>query len=174
MMATFQAAIPVLMAHEAGWCDVPGDLGGETNFGWSTLTIKRLGLTAEDLGIKGPMFSPGYLKGMPRERALELYERFFWLPAYGQISDQISATKVFDFAVNAGANNSARVAQRAAGVSVDGVLGPVSVAAINALGTRFRDLMGESMVNYYEAIIKARPVNAKFRTGWLKRAAWGT
>jgi lysozyme family protein len=173
-MSTFDEANKVLAFHEGGWCDVPGDKGGETNFGWSTLTIKRLGLSAADLGIPGSMFSPGYLKPMRKEVADQLYKKFFWdKGGYSNITDQASATKVFDFAVNAGIENAARVAQRACGATVDGQLGPKSFAAINAMGPAFVPAMRDAMVAYYEDLIRAVPSDEQFRSNWIKRAQWG-
>jgi lysozyme family protein len=171
-MATFEATVPVFMAHEGGWCDVKGDLGGETNFGWSTSTIRKLGLTAADLGVPGPLFSPGYLKPMKRETAIELYRKYFWKSEYAQLNDQIAATKIMGFAINAGPSSAAKVAQRAAGVRDDGVFGPITIAAINAMGAKFVPAMCQTQLSYYHAIIAARPENEQFRTNWTKRAAW--
>jgi len=181
-MSTFEAAIPVVMQHEGGWVDNPADPGGETNWGWSTLTIKRLGLTAADLGIPGPLFTPGYLKKMPKAKAEELYRIHFWDKfGYGNVADQTAATKMVDSAINMGPKRAAEFAQRACNtlganppLSVDGSLGAKSWAAINACNPEdFVRAFGDEMAAYYERIILKTPTLGVFRKNWLKRATWG-
>jgi lysozyme family protein len=140
------------------------------------LNIKRSGITAEELGI--PNLELGSLKLMTAKTAEALYRKYFWKPAYDQIVNQTAATKIFDFAINAGHGNAHETAQKAVNslgqsVTVDGALGPKSVAAINACGAGFVKAMASEMAAYYERRIVARPANAKFRNNWLKRAAWG-
>jgi len=180
-MSEFNLAIPVIMSHEGGWVNDPSDLGAETNFGWSTSTIKSLGLTAADLGIPGPMFSPGYLKPMKPEVAVALYRKEFWDKfGFGAILDQTTATKCMDCAVNCGPKRSAKISQGAVNtllpgrLVVDGAFGPMTFGAINSIdGKKFVKAMATVMADYYESIIVARPANAKFRKNWLRRAQWG-
>lgn len=187
-MASFDVSIKVVLQHEGGWVCDPADAGGETNFGISTLIIKRIqaehGLTSAQmetrLGISpNTLYQPGYLKPMSVTAAENIYHEVFWLPAYEQLNSQTVATKVFDFAVNAGAAHAHEVAQRAAvacgqACAVDGAFGPKSVAAVNAAGLSFVQAMANEMAVYYKARVAARPANAKFLSNWLHRAAWGT
>jgi lysozyme family protein len=182
MTSKFELAIPQIMLEEGGWVSDPADLGAETNYGWSTLTIKRLKLTEADLGIPGPMFVDGYLKPMKKSTAEELYRKHFWDKfGYANVNDQKAATKMLSSAVNMGPKRAAEFAQRACNtlganpqLTVDGSLGPKSFAAINACDPqKFVNAFADEMTAYYERIIKARPANAKFRRNWLKRAQWG-
>lgn len=175
-MASFDLSIPVVLQHEGGWVNNPKDPGGETNFGWSMLMIKRLGLTPEQLGV--PNFDPGCLKLMTVETAKALYRAHFWSPYFDQILDQTAATKLFDFGVNAGMEHGIQVAQRAATDSghptaVDGVVGPGTIKAINASGSAFVPAMAKEMEAYYRAVVAHRPASAEFLPNWLHRAAWG-
>jgi lysozyme family protein len=179
-MSTFELAIPVILKHEGGWVNDPHDLGAETNYGWSTLTIKRLGLTASDLGIPGPMFATGYLKPMTEATAVKLYRKYFWdLYGYGRINDQKAATKLFDLSVNCGPKRAHTMAQKAINrlqmdVDVDGDLGPQTVGAINSRNPQaFVNELCDVALEYYQAIVKARPQNAKFLNNWTKRSGWG-
>lgn len=187
-MSTFADAIPVVLQHEGGWVDNPKDPGGETNFGISTLIIRRIqashAYSSSDmetmLGIaQGTLYTPGYLKTMSVDAAKSIYQHLFWLPAYEPLIDQRVATKIFDFAVNAGAVHAHVVAQRACAdcghaIGIDGILGAVSVAAINACGPAFVTAMANEMGRYYRAVVAANPAEAEFLDNWLKRAAWGT
>lgn len=187
-MSSFDLAIPVILQHEGGWVNDPADLGAETNWGISTLMIKRLqadrklaSQQMEDmLGIPhNTLYQNNYLKPMPQAKAVEIYKAEFWKSVYNDISNQTVATKIFDFAVNAGHPNSHKRAQMAANdlgqqLTVDSQLGPKSIAAINACGPGFVQAFKKQMENHYEERIQARPQNAKFRNNWFKRAAWGS
>lgn len=186
-MSSFDLAIPVVLQHEGGWVNDPADLGAETNWGISTLMIKRLqadrklaNQQVEDmLGIPhGTLYQNNYLKPMPQAKAVEIYKAEFWKPAYDGITNQTAATKIFDFAVNASHFNAHKRAQMAANdlgqhLTVDSQLGPQSIAAINACGIPFLQAFKKQMENHYEERILARPQNAKFKNNWFKRAAWG-
>jgi lysozyme family protein len=185
-MSTFEAAIPVIMAHEGTdtnfWVDDPADPGGETVWGWSMLTIKRLGLTPHDLGLPHRDFFPGCLKAVSKETCRQLYRRYFWNQyGYQNVVDQTAATKMMDSAVNMGPKRAAEFAQRACNtlgaspaLKVDGQLGAKSFAAINACDPEdFVRAFGDEMTAYYERIIVRNPALAKFRKNWLRRATWG-
>jgi len=53
-MAEFSVAQLQLAAEEGGWCDKPNDRGGETNRGWSMLSICRFGIPPSELGLTTP------------------------------------------------------------------------------------------------------------------------
>lgn len=183
-MSTFEAAIPHIMAHEGTdklfWVDDPVDPGGETVWGWSMLTIKRLGLQPNDLGLPYRSFFSGCLKEVSKSTCESLYRRYFWNQyRYQQINDQDVATKVMDAAVNMGPGRAATFAQNAVNklggnIGVDGKLGDISFAAINACDPGdFLRAYGDEMTAYYLALIARKPVLVKFQKTWLRRALWG-
>lgn len=186
MNTSFEAAIKVVLRHEGGWVSDPKDLGGETNFGISTLIIQREGITNAQLGLPvgNPVIdgrAPGWLQTMKVEAAERIYRQLFWdRYGYAGIADQLVATKVFDCAVNCGPSRAHAMAQRAAAqcgapCDVDGILGPDTFKAINASEPRaFVTAFAAEMRAHYERIIIARPANEKFRSNWMRRAAWGT
>ncbi len=183
-MSSFEAAIPVIMSHEGtdklSWVDDPADPGGETQWGWSMLTIKRLGLQPNDLGLQTRNFYPGCLKLVTKQTCESLYRRFFWNQyGYQNVDDQVAATKMMDAAVNMGPSRSATFAQNAcnslgASLVVDGRLGPKSFEAINSLDpVAFVKAFGEEMEAYYLRIITRSPQLGKFKSNWMRRAKWG-
>lgn len=179
-MSTFDEAIKVVLRHEGGWVSDPADLGGETNFGISTLIIEREHITNEFLGLPPGPRTPGWLKQLAVEGAVRVYRLLFWDRfGYAGINDLAAATKVFDCAVNCGPARAHAMAQRAAGLcgapcAVDGVLGPESMKAINASPPRqFVVEFAAQMRSHYQRIIEARPLNAKFERNWMMRAVWG-
>lgn len=182
MNTSFEEAIKVVLRHEGGWVSDPKDLGGETNFGISSLIIQREGITPEFLGLDPRTRGvPGWLKPMKVEAAEKVYRQLFWDKyGYAGIADQLVATKVFDCAVNCGPSRAHAMAQRAATAcgapcDVDGIMGPNTIKAINASAPRqFITAFAQEMRAHYERIIIARPANEKFRSNWMRRAAWGT
>jgi len=180
-MSNFDSAIKVVLLHEGGWVDDPNDLGGETNFGVSIRFIKAEGLTPKDLGLDVATFEPNCLKKLTKEKASDIFKRFFW-DRYGfaAIIDPTVATKCFDMSVNMGGTASAKCAQRAVNLlipnklTVDGGWGKLTFGAINGLDPKqFIKAYSGTLADYYEAIIVARPKNAVFRKNWMRRAKWG-
>lgn len=173
-MSNFESALPVVLAHEGGWCNHPADPGGETNFGISMRFLREHNIAPQDIGLKD--YAPGCLRGLPRDVVAAIYWKYFWEPlGAANIVDQLSATKLFDATVNTGQAQAVRLAQRAVGVSVDGVNGPQTTKAINAMpGRVFVGAMAAEMLRFYEGLAAAKPALAVFLGGWRKRAAWGT
>lgn len=111
------------------------------------------------------------------------YWRHYWLPIRGdQISDARLALEVFDFAVNAGVYRASAYLQdvynglRPKGskaLATDGRIGPVTLAAINAIGARDADgLYGKYVERRKQFYAGAR--NApRYLRGWLKRCGCG-
>lgn len=175
-MSSFDPAIAVVLKHEGGWVSDPADPGGETNFGISSVIISREGLSSADLGLDpATAGQEGWLKAMTEETARGLYKRLFWdRYGYEAIADQVVATKLFDAAVNIGPRRAHARAQVLVGVAADGVLGPVSLTAINAMDPRMF-VIGYSaqLAAYYRGLVDEKPALSKFLNNWLHRAAWG-
>ncbi len=111
----FDQAFDRLIGNEGGYCNVPGDPGGETNWGIS----KR---SYPDVDIRG----------LTREGAKAIYLRDFWQRGQMDQYDPAIAFQVFDIAVNSGIETAVRMLQRAAGVADDGHIGAVTVAAVKS------------------------------------------
>lgn len=173
-MSSFDSALSVVLAHEGGWVNHPTDPGGETNYGISMRFLREHGIQPQDIGLKD--YAPGCLRGLTRDAAADLYWRFFWDSLeLGEVTDQLSATKLFDAAVNMGCVQAVKLAQRAVGVTVDGVLGPVTRHAIGSMpGRVFVGAMSAEMLRFYEVLAAQKPSLAVFLPGWRARASWGT
>jgi type VI secretion system secreted protein VgrG len=179
MSSNFDEAVKVILAFEGGWVNDPADLGRETNFGISMLFIEQEGLTAAELGVTD-LTTPGCLKAMTVDTAKKVYHTVFWdRPGYDRIVNAKVATKLMDMSVNCGSGRGHRIIQQAcndlgAQLVVDGALGPKSIATINSLDPqKLVNAMCDRQLAYYEAIIVARPLNAKFRHNWTMRSQWG-
>src|SRR5262249_50094421 len=157
-------AINTVLRNEGGYVNDPADAGGETNF-----------------GISKRSFPDVNIKALTPLTAADIYRKSFWNthPQLSRLDSQAVATKTFDLMVNMGSSRGVKILQRAinrvAGehgkVQVDGRLGPTTVDRANAVEERLLlAAMREAAADYYRAIVKAKPSQAKFLRGWLRRA----
>jgi lysozyme family protein len=178
-MARFDYAIKIILRHEGGLADNPHDPGGITNWGISKRFLDRTpGLVQKYFGHEGEA-TRDEIRAMPKDLAIKIYDEVIWTPNhYGDISNDLIATKVFDCTVNMGEKWGETFAQQSAnrlGASlvVDGQIGPKSIAAINACDPmNFLKEYCQQMRERYEHIVLRKPQMAVFLKGWLARAAW--
>lgn len=115
-MTLFDTAFSDLISSEGGYVFDPRDPGGETKFGIS----KRSYPTVD-------------IKSLTLADAKAIYLRDFWQRAQCDKLPPSLAFDVFDAAVNSGIGQATRFLQRAVGVADDGVIGPVTLGAIQRL-----------------------------------------
>jgi len=179
-MASFEKAIPLILLHEGGYINHPNDPGGATNFGISLRFLR--GFPSEgDFNRDGRVDAEDIIN-MTRDQASQLYRRHWWdRYQYGRINDQTIATKVFDLAVNMGADRAHRLLQSALNktfmlrLSVDGILGNASFSVINAVmdgdeEQRLLTAYANEAWEFYQRLIERNPTLGVFRTGWRNRA----
>lgn len=161
MDGRFLSAVEVVLAHEGGYTNDPADPGGETKYGISKRSYPNLDI-----------------KKLTRDQAVQIYHQDWWTKyGYDQIQDQAVATKVFDLSVNMGPAQGHRILQRAvnfvdgAGLKVDGVIGPKTLAATNAADPeKVLQMMRYKAAEYYHALARKRVESRAFLLGWLNRA----
>lgn len=112
-MDSFTAAINFVLEQEGGLTNDPNDPGGLTNFG----------LTRADTP------DPATLT---RDQAVDIYRAKYWGPSKADQMPTPVALMHFDTAVNQGLGAAAELLQTALGVRVDGNIGPVTLAAVEA------------------------------------------
>jgi lysozyme family protein len=170
-----------IIAREGGYVNDPDDPGGATNFGVTIHTMRWLGL---DLDGDGDV-DPADVRRLSRGQARDIYvDHYFRRPGIARLPAVLQAS-VFDMYVNAG-GNAVRILQRLLGdfghpATVDGVLGPKTVAAAQAAfavaPAHLGDAYGIARRNYYYALADRRPASRKFarrrdggKGGWIVRA----
>ena len=147
----FDKAFERLIGHEGGYVNDPRDPGGETKFG-----ISKRSYPAEDI------------KALTLERAKAIYRRDFWGVAGCDAVPDAMRFDLFDMAVNSGPVTAIKTLQRSAGVTPDGLLGPITLQALNStpaprLVARFNGHRLDFMTD-----LKTWSV---FGKGWAKRVA---
>jgi lysozyme family protein len=180
-MQTVQDIATEIVVREGGYVNDPDDPGGATNFGVTIHTMRRLKL---DLDRDGDVDAAD-VKRLTKAQAIDIFvQHYFKRPRIAELPAPLHAT-VFDMYVNAGAN-AVRILQRLLRqmgheVSVDGVLGPQSIAATRQAHRKARDhfvdAYGIARRNYYFRIADRRAASRKYartraggKGGWIRRA----
>lgn len=117
--ADFDAAFEKLLGHEGGFVDHPDDPGGATRWGITQAV-------AREHGYRGDM------RDLPVTEAKRIARIAYWDAVRADFLPPAVRYVVFDGAYHSGVRQSIRWLQRAAGATDDGVLGPRTLAAVNA------------------------------------------
>lgn len=152
-MSNYNDFIQRVLANEGGYVDNPADPGGETNWGIS----KR---AYPDLNIHD----------LTRQQAIDIYFRDFWQHSHADEFAPALGYQMLDVAVNHGVGNAERFLQRAVGVADDGIIGPVTVAAVNAMDVA--DVIFKFNAERLEFYGKLTTFKT-FGVGWVRRVAAG-
>lgn len=152
-----------VIGREGGFVNDPADRGGATKFGITIGTYSRwLGRPA----------SVEEVKKMPLNAAIEIYESNYWKPlGLDKVHHDGVACAIFDQGVNRGITTIARAVQKIVRTTVDGHVGPKTLAAIN--GYDSEELIEAIACNAeatYKAIAAKNPSQKRFLKGWLNRA----
>lgn len=136
-----------------GWCNVPGDSGGETKFGIAQNYNKDVNVRTLTL-----------------VQAQQVYFKKYWAAASCDKVQSIVNFVLFDIAVNMGVGRAIKFLQEAAGVSADGQIGNMTLKAVNSMQPKELALKLCSIREaFYMTIVKNKPDQKKFLNGWLTR-----
>lgn len=116
----FTTAFEKLLGHEGGYSDHKDDPGGKTRYGITEAV-------AREVGYRGDM------RELPLDLAQRIYKDRYWDAVQAEHLPADIRYAVFDAAVNSGVAQAAKWLQRACGVKDDGVIGPQTIRAANAL-----------------------------------------
>lgn len=107
------------------------------------------------------------IRNLTMEQAKEIYRKDYWAKVKGGELPEKIAVVIMDIAVNNGTGRAAKWLQELAGVQIDGVIGPITVAASQKLNEMDVVSLLDRREDFYRAIAKGRM--AKFLKGWLNR-----
>lgn len=153
-----------ILRREGGFVDHEDDRGGATNHGITQDTLARW---------RGHPVSVDDVRNLTRDEAAEIYAaRYVLEPRFDGIEHDDLAALVVDCGVNHGPARAARWLQAAADVTVDGMVGPVTLAAANSQDgdTLYRAVLAERC-RFYGRLITRDPSQAVFAAGWANRVA---
>lgn len=148
-----------------GFADDPDDLGGATMCGVTLATF------AEYCRRKGyPLPTIVRLRAIKYKEWLEILKTMFWDKwKADQINNESIALILVDWVWGSG-KYGITIPQKAIGVTADGIVGPKTIAAVNAKDPKqLFDLIRKERLAYIERICRSRPANLKYKRGWLNR-----
>ena len=148
-----------------GFANDPDDLGGATMCGVTLATF------TEYCRRKGyPQPTIVRLKAITYKEWLEILKTMFWDKwKADQINNESIALILVDWVWGSG-KYGITIPQKAIGVTADGIVGPKTIAAVNAKDPKqLFDLIRKERLAYIERICRSRPTNLKYKRGWLNR-----
>lgn len=161
------------LASRSGYSDDPCDRGGATMCG-VTLRTYRAYCRSKGLGVP----DKEELKRISAARWQDILRVYFWNPwKADRISNRRVARVLVDWAWGSGMSVIRRV-QRFLEVKADGVVGPVTLAAIEErIASLGEDGMVDALIKqrlaHVDDIVRVNPTQRKFLKGWRRRIeAW--
>jgi lysozyme family protein len=144
----FCIAIPLLLELEGGYVNDPADPGGATNFGISQRSYPSVNIA-----------------NLTADEAAQLYYTDYWLAGQCPAIPFPLCAYHFDACVNQGVSEANKILQKTVGVPVDGVVGPVTLAAVASLP---RAQHYSYLINRME-VYRGLSGWATFGNGWTNR-----
>ena len=141
------------IARACGYVNDPKDRGGETKYGIAKKS------------------HPGIdIKSLTWDSAKLIYYTQYWLPGKCDKMPGRLAALHFDGSIHHGGGTSAKFIQRALGVTPDGSIGQLTLAAIATKDViQLCNSVCDQREKYYRAIVANDPTQAKYLNGWLRR-----
>ncbi len=161
-MADASKLKPIILRWEGGFAVVPGDRGGATNKGITIGTFRQ---------FFGQSATVEQLKRMTDDQWMTVFRKGFWDKFRAdEIHSQSVANICVDWAWNSGTKTAIRKVQTLLGVTVDGIVGARTLAAINAADPRQLFVrVKAARLAYVEGIVSRNPSQRKFLNGWKNR-----
>lgn len=156
--------IDAIIRREGGFVDHAADRGGATNHGITLQTLSE---------HRGQEATVDDMRNLTEHEAREIYvQRYVNDPNFYQITHPELRALIIDCAVNHGPVRAAMWLQQAAGVLDDGVVGPVTLDAVNSNPGEMLYLhVLADRCRFYGKLITRDPSQAAFAHGWANRVA---
>ena len=161
---TLDEILTSILKREGGYVDHPSDRGGPTNYGVTQSTLSS---------YRGKDVTPQDVKDLSENEARSIIVKLYWQnPGFDKLPGEQLQAIMLDCAVNHGQAQAVKYLQVAIGVDPDGVLGPVTLAALPYMDADrvARKVLAERF-RHYGRIISHDHSQAVFASGWMNRAA---
>lgn len=168
-MANIKILAPFIQSWEGGFANDPDDRGGATMKG---ITISTYTDYCRRKGKKTPTVAD--LKRITDQEWLDILKTMYWDPWQ---ADNILSQGIANICVNWGWGSGVKTAiksvQAALGLKQDGVVGPVTLAALNKSTASYKPVYTFNRIKAERASallqIAKKGNNEKFLNGWLRR-----
>ena len=160
-MADYRKLKPFILRWEGGYINDQADLGKQTNKGVTLSTYRS---------VFGKNKTVSDLKKITDDQWEFIFKKYYWDKwKADDIKDQNVANILVDWVWASGAYG-IKIPQRVLGVDVDGIVGPKTIAAVNARdGRELFDKIKQERKDFIDRICQTRPQNRKFKNGWMNR-----
>lgn len=160
---TIDKMLEDVIRREGPFNHLSQDKGGATNWGITQSTLAAW---------RGRPVSVQEVKDLTADEAKLIYKTLYYTrPGIDKIPDPLDDF-IFDFAVNSGPQRAIQALQEVLGVTADGHLGPITLAAVLSHPS-LRDLQNGVVkwrIMMFGRICRKDPSQLTFLSGWLKRA----
>lgn len=159
----FDKAFELVFGHEGAFTDDPKDRGN-----WTSGTIGTGKLNGTKFGISAAAYPNLDIRNLTVDQAKAIYKKDYWdknnLDAY----PEPIRFELFDMAVNMGWKNGVKILQRAVGTTDDGIIGPKTIAATNAMDAdKLYVKLAARRLQYYTSL----STFSTYGKGWVNRVA---
>ena len=162
----------IIRREGSAYTEHSSDRGGPTKYGitqraWEDYWLREWEDWRQQY-IEGNFELPGEVRDITEQHARAFYRHehvtpFLWITHHGLRNLAI------DSSVNHGRRRTIRWLQSAAGVTVDGIVGPITTQAVNARpNTCYKRLLVNRLV-CYASIVASDEKQAVFLRGWINR-----
>lgn len=154
LQKTFELGLSFVFDVEGIESDDPDDKGGLTRFG-----------IAQNFN---PDIDVSRLR--TRDKAILIYLTKYFYPAHCEDYPRWLAIAVFDASVNHGPTSAIKLLQQALRVKADGLVGPITIAAIESRspGSLIIDFLSYRALRYHQIAAKDAS-QQKYIRGWMRR-----
>lgn len=159
----FDKAFELTIGHEGGYTLHRGDPGN-----WTGGKVGVGVLKGTKYGIAANSYPNEDIKNLTLARAKQIYKRDYWDKAKCDSIPDGLRFHVFDVSVNSGVSRGIKTLQQALGVTVDGIIGPATIAASRAQNS------GEVLLRFYSfriAFYTSLSTFSTFGKGWMNRVS---
>ena len=185
-MDKFDIAQDFTARWEGGLSDDKADRGGLTNYGVCIEFLKDFASSDDkrtflaSLGVHPLPVTRDTIRNLTIPQARAIFKREFWDSLHLDDMPIQMGVLLYDAAVNSGRSRSVKLAQRGfnavsaqkSSLAVDGILGPLTRAALANNNTReVRSAIVTARENFYKDIVRNNASQYVFLKGWLNRAA---
>lgn len=166
-MADIRLYAPMLFDSEGGFVNDPDDAGGATNMGVTLRTWRKVGYDIDGDGD----IDKDDLKALSKADVIwNVLKPYYWDRwKADEIRTQAIANLLVDWVYNSG-EPGIKIPQRILGVKDDGIVGPVTIRAVNDTDQEklFSEILN-ARKRYYNDLVIQKPSQKKFLKGWMNR-----
>jgi lysozyme family protein len=163
--SSFEGAFNWVVGVEGDYTDDPGDPGN-----WTGGAVGSGQCNGTKYGISAAAYPALDIANLTEAEAASIYQRDYWARIQGDSLPPALALVVFDAAVNSGVSQSVQWLQVVVGATPDGVIGPETLAAVQAWSGTASDLCAEVLAQRIAALGDDANWNT-FGLGWSRRCA---